>query len=130
MKIYIKLLSTVFICMTLSGCANDLGGQWWWMLIGFPAMGILYMIYSEITRPRPTKQRNEEILKVLKRYQNAGYRTYHVSVHKPELFFIYLDKGKDENSGPRTQQRVYVDIYKKRAYNEWTGENLPLPIPF
>ena len=92
--------------------------------------GILYVIWGEITRPRPDMLQKVQTESVLKMYRDAGYLTYHVSVHKHELFFIYLDKGEDQNNPIRIDERVYINVYKGIAFSESARQRIPLPIDF
>ncbi len=92
--------------------------------------GVAWIIWGEFTRPRPTQKQDQEIMHVLNLYRNAGYTTYHVSVQTPELFFIFADKGLDVNNGTRNSERIYIDVYKKEAYNYLKTEKVVLPIRF
>lgn len=100
--------------------------------------GVAWIIWGEFTRPRPTREQDQEIMRVLNLYRNAGYTTYHVSNQHPQLFFTFPDKGLDENTAQRIVQRVYIDIYQKAAYDhkvtydhsKTTAKRVPLPLSF
>jgi hypothetical protein len=102
----------------------------------FIIVGIsLVLIVSEIKRPKLSKEEKSKYSKVSEEYRKNGYITYFTSIHTPEFFFVYEDKGTDKNDGKRPYDRIYIDCENENAFissslKDSRRKDIDPPIPF
>lgn len=58
----IQIRNSLFVMLFLTSCSSDLDplGQMWWLLIGFPILGLASMIGGDIQRLFRTKEEKKE----------------------------------------------------------------------